>query len=173
MQVDTDLKDPYDLDGLEIMDQLELDNFVTIIQKAQKIAAQVEREKPQKCPKTYNGRSKRTLKQHKKRWEDLAKQGFLSAFDFITFTKEKAEWRANNKQPVERATESEQVSEMTQTSADKPEDTWSDSGLCTQAFDKSEESESDEMVAKDLVCKHAVQVRHRELSTMMHNDWWL
>ena len=91
-------------------------------------------------------------------------------FDFITFTKEKAEQWANNKQPVERATESEQVSEMTQTSADKPEETRSNSGLRTQAFDKSEESESDEMVAEDLVCKHAVQVRHRELSKMMHND---
>ena len=46
MPVDTDLEDPYDSDGLEIVDQSELDNFVTIMQKAQKIAAQVEREKP-------------------------------------------------------------------------------------------------------------------------------
>ena len=66
MQVDTDLKDPYDSDGLKIMDQSELDNLVTIMQKVKKIAAQVEREKPQKCPRTYDGKSKRTLKRHKK-----------------------------------------------------------------------------------------------------------
>lgn len=98
------------------------------------------------------------------------KQGFLSVFDFITFTKEKAERQANNKQPVERATESEQVSEMTQTSANKPKETWSDSGLRTQAFDELEESELDKMVTEDLVSKHAIQVHHRELLTMMHND---
>ena len=113
MPVDTDLEDPYDSDGLEIVDQSELDNFVTIMQKAQKIAAQVEREKPRKCPRTYDGKSKRTLKQHKKHREDLAKQGFLSVFHFIAFTKEQAKQRAINEQPVERATESEHVSGMT------------------------------------------------------------
>jgi hypothetical protein len=163
MPVDTDLEDPYDSDGLEIVDQSELDNFVTIMQKAQKIAAQVEREKSRKRPRTYDGKSKRTLKRHKKHREDLAKQGFLPVFHFIALTKEQAEQRAINEQPVERATESEQVSRMTQTSADKPEGTRSDSGLCTQAFDESEESESEEIDTEDLVSKRADQVRHRKL----------
>ena len=84
-------------------------------------------------------------------------------FHFIAFTKEQAEQRAINKQPVERATESEQVSGMTQTSADKPEETRSNSGLCTQAFDESEESELEEMDTEDLVSKREDQVRHRKL----------
>jgi len=54
------LEEPYY--GLEIMEQSELDHFNAVLQKAQKLAAKAERENPQKCPRKYNGKSKRTLK---------------------------------------------------------------------------------------------------------------
>jgi len=48
--------------GLEIVEQSALDHFNAILQKAQTLVAQAEMEKPQKRPKRYNGKSKRTLK---------------------------------------------------------------------------------------------------------------
>ena len=60
---DTDIEELYD-DGPKIVKQSELDHFNTILQKAQRIAA--EAEKSQKHPKKYNGKSKRTLKRHKR-----------------------------------------------------------------------------------------------------------
>jgi hypothetical protein len=75
-------------DDLEILEQSSLDHFNAILQNAQKIAAKAEREKkPPKRPKTYDGRSKKTQQRHKKQREDLAKQGYLSVFDFIARTK--------------------------------------------------------------------------------------
>lgn len=69
-------------DDLKIVEQSELDHF---------IAAKAEREwKPEKHPNKFEGKSKRTQRQHKKHQEDLMKQGYLLVFDFITHTEEKA-----------------------------------------------------------------------------------
>src|SRR6266566_9082563 len=46
---ETDIKDPYD--GLEIVEQLELDHFNAILQKAQKLAMEAQGERPQKRPR--------------------------------------------------------------------------------------------------------------------------
>lgn len=78
-------------DDLEIVEQSELDHFIAVLQNAQIIAAKAEREwKPEKHPNKFEGKSKRTQRQHKKHQEDLMKQGYLLVFDFITHTKEKA-----------------------------------------------------------------------------------
>jgi hypothetical protein len=49
-------------DGLEIVEQVALDYFNSILQNAQKLAAEAEKQKPRKRPRRYNGKSKRTMK---------------------------------------------------------------------------------------------------------------
>jgi hypothetical protein len=49
-------------DGLEIAEQSALDHFNAILRKAQRAATEAEREKSRKRPRTYDGKSKRTLK---------------------------------------------------------------------------------------------------------------
>ena len=66
---ETNLEKQYD--GLEIVEQSALDHFNSILQKAQKLAAKAEKNKSQKRPKRYEGKSKRTLKRRKKCGEDL------------------------------------------------------------------------------------------------------
>jgi hypothetical protein len=136
---ETDIEEPYD--GFEIVEQSALDHFNAILQKAQQLAAEAERMKPRKRPRRYEGKSKRTLKRHKKCREDLAKQGYLSVFDFMAHVKESAEKRAHLEQLVSRASESKQV---------------------------SEESASEELDTITLVSKHVGQVRRRDL--LMHRD---
>jgi hypothetical protein len=99
---------------------LELDYFTAILQKAQRVAANAEREKLNKCPKTYKGMSKRTLKQCKKCREDLAKKGYLSVFDFMAHMKGKAKKRAHMAQLMERAAEcGKQASEESMAESDQ------------------------------------------------------
>ena len=75
----------------EIIEESALDHFNAILQKAQQISAQAERERRKSCkrPSTYSGKSKRTLKQHKQFKDNLEWKGFLSVFNFIAFTKKK------------------------------------------------------------------------------------
>ncbi len=75
----------------DIIKELALDQFNTILQKAQQVSAQAERERRKTCkqPRTYNGKSERMLKRHKQFKDNLEKKGFLSVFNFITFTKKK------------------------------------------------------------------------------------
>lgn len=64
------------------------------MQKAPRLvgfAAAAVREKPPKWPSSFDGRSKKTLKQHRKHQEDHEKKGFLPVFDYITHIKEKAQ----------------------------------------------------------------------------------
>jgi hypothetical protein len=89
-------------DDLEIVEQSALDHFNFILQKAQSLAAKQEHVNPRKCPKRYNGKSERSLKRHKKRQEDLAKQGYLLVFEFLAHVTDKTK---------ERALESEQDTE--------------------------------------------------------------
>jgi hypothetical protein len=65
--------------------------FNATLKKAQQVSAQAERERRKTCkqPRTYNGKSKRTLKWHKQFKDNLEQKGFLSVFNFITFTKKK------------------------------------------------------------------------------------
>src|SRR6266853_152132 len=75
----------------DIIEESALDQFNTILQKAQQVSAQAERERRKTCkqPRTYNGKSERMLKWHKQFKDNLEKKGFLSVFNFITFTKKK------------------------------------------------------------------------------------
>jgi hypothetical protein len=128
------LNDP---NGLEIVEQSALDHFSAILQKAQRAAAEAFRD--QKRLRTYDGKSKRTLKRRKKFQDDLAKKGYLSVFDFMAHVKETNKRKTDSRQLVARASESEQV---------------------------SEESEPEELDTEALVSEHVEQVRHRDL--LMH-----
>jgi hypothetical protein len=83
----SDLEDP--CHGLEIVEQSALDHFHAVLQKAQRLAAEAENVEPGKHKRKRDGKSERTLRRHTKRREDLAKQGYLSVFDFIAHVKEK------------------------------------------------------------------------------------
>jgi hypothetical protein len=105
----TDLEESYD--GLEIVEQSALDHFNAVLLKAQRTAAKAEKEKPRKRPRQYDGKSKRTLKRHKKYREDLAKQGYLSVFEFVEHVNQRDKKRAHIEQLAAKAIECEQESE--------------------------------------------------------------
>jgi hypothetical protein len=107
------------------------------LQKAQRAAAEASRD--QKRPRTYDGKSKRTLKQCKKFQDDLAKKGYLSVFNFMAHVKETNKRKTDSRQLVARASESEQV---------------------------SKESEPEELDTEALVSECMEQVRRRDL--LMH-----
>jgi hypothetical protein len=137
-------------DDLEIVEQSELDHFVSVLQNAQKIAAKAEREqKPQKRPQKFDGKSERTRRRHKKRREDLAKQGFLSMFDFIAHSKEKACRKAQMEQLVAKTLESKRAK--------------------TVLEEESSESESD---TEELMPEHMSQGRQvrQNVQTRQKND---
>ena len=75
----------------DITEELALNQFNVILQKAQQVSEQAEKERRKTCkrPRTYNGKSKRTLKRCKQFKDNLKQKGFLSVFDFITLTKKK------------------------------------------------------------------------------------
>lgn len=100
---DSDLEDPC----LEIVEQSQLNHFISVLQNAQRVAARAERENPQKRPTTYDGRSKSTQKRRKKQKKDHEKQGYLSVFDYIALKKEEAEKRAQTEELVTREVESD------------------------------------------------------------------
>jgi hypothetical protein len=105
-EVRTDSEEPGD--DLEIIDQSALDQFSATLQKAQYLAAQAEREKPQKCPKQYDGKSKRTLKRHKQCKADLAKLGYVSVFEFLA-----QKTQRDKERTLRMVAESERASEST------------------------------------------------------------
>ena len=96
---------------LEIVEQSALDDFNSILKRAQQLAAETERMMPQKRPRKYDSKSKRTLKHREQRREDLAKQGYLSVFKFMAHVEEKTKKKAWMEQLVEMAAEGEQASE--------------------------------------------------------------
>jgi len=53
------------------------------LQKAQRLAAEVERQRPQKR-KRYDGKFKSTLKRHKRYQRKLEKEGFPSVLKYFT-----------------------------------------------------------------------------------------
>jgi len=90
-------------DCLEIVEQSALDHFNSVLQKAQRAAAQAEKDNPRKRPKRYDGTSKRTLKRRKQFREDQEKKGFLTLFEFMARMEEKAKKKADMEQLVARA----------------------------------------------------------------------
>jgi hypothetical protein len=102
----TDSEEP--CDELEIIEQSALDHFSATLRKAQYLSAQAEREKPQKCPRWYDGKSKRTLRRHKRHKADLAKQGYVSVFEFLAHKTQRDKERA-----LGIVAESNQASEST------------------------------------------------------------
>lgn len=113
-----DLDDPSD-DDLEIVEQSELDHFCAILQKAQRLAADAEREttKSRKRPRKYDGKSKRTLKRREKEQERLEKEGQLSVFGFMARMKERADQRAHMEQLVTSTLKSRQEEDVSEESA--------------------------------------------------------
>jgi hypothetical protein len=77
-------------DDLEIVEQSALDRFSAILQKAQKTAAEAERQKKsKKRPKTYDGNSDRTKRRNTKKGKDHEKNGYLSVFGYMAYIKAK------------------------------------------------------------------------------------
>jgi hypothetical protein len=114
------------------------------LQQAQRIAAEAEKKKSQKRRRKYDGKSEKTQKRHKKCREVLAKQGYLSVFEFIAHMKE----LAKKKEDLEQLT-----------------------AATLEDAEESEESEPEELDTKEsdtdtLVSKHVSQVRRRDL--LMH-----
>jgi len=114
-----------------------------ILQKAQQVSEQAEKERRKTCkrPRTYNGKSERTLKWCKQFKDDLEQKGFLSVFDFIAFTKTKKNL-LESKQPQCNAVDSNQI----QTS---------------QELEEEEEEEEEDM--GDWTSRWINKVRHQKL----------
>jgi hypothetical protein len=127
-------------DGLEIVEQSELDHFNAILQTAQRLAAESEKKAP-KRPKRYDGKSKKTLKRHKKVRENHAKQGYLSVFEFIAYAKEKAKKR---EQLMARAAQARAIEIEQESEESAPED-------------------GEEVDTEDLVSERVGQVRCRKV----------
>jgi len=88
------------------------------------------------------------LKRRKKFRDDLAKQGFLSVFDFLAHVKARDAAKNKAGQCLERATEIEQGPE--------------------EIKQESEESAPEEIEAEPLTLKRVGQVSHWQL--LMHSD---
>ncbi len=135
---ETDLKETHD--SLEIVEQSALDHFNNILLKAQGLAAKAEREKPRKCPKRYDGKSKRTLRRCKQLQEDLRKKGYPLLFDFIAYVENKAKKKAHLEWLVTMASERHEQLEVSES-------------------EESEGSAPEELDTGALVSEHTGQVR--------------
>ncbi|KAF8266886.1 hypothetical protein EI94DRAFT_1701400 [Lactarius quietus] len=71
----------------DIVEESELDHFSAVLQRAQQIAIQLEKEKQhsrkRKTPKQYKGNSLKTISRHKRTKLQLAEKGFLGVFEFL------------------------------------------------------------------------------------------
>jgi hypothetical protein len=74
---------------LEIAEQSELEHFSAVLQRAQKIAIQLEKDKDKlrtrkcKTPRQYTGNSLKTKYRHKKARLQLAEKGFIGVFEYL------------------------------------------------------------------------------------------
>lgn len=102
---------------MEIVEQSTLDHFNATLQAAQRTAVKAEQEKnAAKRPKTYDGKSKRSLRRHRKEAETSAKKGYLSVFDYIAYTKERANKGAHMEQLMATALKSKQAIDLSEES---------------------------------------------------------
>ena len=87
-------------DGPEIAEQLELEHFSAVLQHAQQIAIQLEKEKEmsRKCktPRHYTGKSLKASYQHKRARLQLAEKGFLGVFKYIGLQKHTRAQKVSN-----------------------------------------------------------------------------
>jgi hypothetical protein len=115
------------------------------LKKAQGLAAlaQGEKEKTRKRLRRYSGRSKKTLKRHKKQKEDLQKKGFHSVFEYIALKKDEAEKKARMEQLALGAIEIEETAEESE----------------------PEELGTEELGTEDSVSERVGQVRHWKFLT--------
>ena len=132
-------------DSPEIVEQSALNHFNFVLKEAQRVVAQAENKRPQMHPKRYNGKSKRTLEQHKNYWNKLAQQGFLSVFEFMAHTKETARKKAHLDELTAKAIEVGPESEESGPELEK-------SG-----------SELEESMPVELILEHMSQVHHSEV----------
>ncbi|KAH9014560.1 hypothetical protein EDB85DRAFT_1899154 [Lactarius pseudohatsudake] len=74
-------------DGPEIAEQSELEHFSAVLQRAQQIAVQLEKEKEKskkcKTPNRYTGKSQMTSYRHKRARFQLAEKGFFRVFKYF------------------------------------------------------------------------------------------
>jgi hypothetical protein len=110
-------------DGLEIVEQSALDHFMAVLQNAQKIAVEAEKNQPRKRRKSqkHDGKSKRTLQRRRKCKKDLAEKGFLSVFEFKEHV-DKAKKKSCLEPLVANAPEGEQESEESTSKESDTED---------------------------------------------------
>lgn len=83
-----------DHNGPEITEQSELEHFSAVLQCAQQVAIQLEKEKlesrKRKTPRQYMGNSLQTKYRHKKARLQLAEKGFLGVFQYLELQKHRA-----------------------------------------------------------------------------------
>ena len=101
---ETNLQD--NCDGPEIIELSKLDHFVSVLQEAQRVAVEAQREKDKQRtrPKTYTRKSRTSSWRYKKHQDDLMKQGYLPVFDFISHVKKKNKHKAPPKLLATEAT---------------------------------------------------------------------
>ena len=93
-------------DGPEITEQSKFGHFVSVLQEAQRVAVEAQREKDKQRtrPKTYTRKSRTSSWRYKKHQDDLMKQGYLPVFDFISHVKKKNKHKAPPKLLATEAT---------------------------------------------------------------------
>ena len=93
-------------DGPEIIEQSKFGHFVSVLQEAQRVAVEAQREKDKQStrPKTYTRKSRTSSWRYKKHQDDLMKQGYFPVFDFISHVKKKNKHKAPPKLLATEAT---------------------------------------------------------------------
>ena len=133
-------------DEAEIVEQSELDHFCAVLQCAQQIAVQLEKEKNEsrkrKTPKQYAGNSLKTLSRRKQARLQLAEKGFLGVFEFLDHQKQTAVKKASN----------QAAGNLTQEQSAK------DSGQLAQEEEESSPEDSDDAVEADKTASAASEL---------------
>ena len=76
---------------------------------------EAERERPRKRSRRYTGTSDRTLRRRRTHREDLAKQGYLSVFEFMAHVEKTTNKRPHTERLTARPDESESAPEESDT----------------------------------------------------------
>jgi uncharacterized protein YyaL (SSP411 family) len=121
------------------------------LQNAQRLVVEAKRKKPQKCPKRYTEKSKRTLMRHKKHGDDFRNQGFYFMFEFME--RMDAKKKANINQHMETVTEIVQESKES---------------ISEKIKQDLEKSVPEEIEADTLMSKHVGQMSRRKF--LMHQN---
>jgi hypothetical protein len=176
----------YDSD-FEILEQSALDSFTAILQKAQRIATEAEKKNFRKRAKTYDGKSERSQRRHKKCQKDFEKQGYPSMLKYFkpieapTNNSAASDCRSDGHLSVASDLDSDsdetRSARISNEHASVPLDLDS-SGKDTSALSEEHskqapgdsESTPEKSDTKDPVLKHVGQVCQRELLIAYHSD---